>query len=977
MATNEDAVSVEMASLSVDGEADDDDGLVFGVDDGVIGQEDPSLCLVGRFLTNRPINFNAMEHTLAALWQPFEQVSVRREEGDLYVFQFYHAIDVQRVLDMRPCTFNNHLLPGFFSERVVARIGNELGVFLASDPYNFLGPRKSYVRLRYYHDLSKPIHKSLRMRKNDGAWFNVTFVYERAPSFCFICGLFDHTERFCRELLNLGNAPVVRKFGPELRANYRRPQSHGSRWLKGGGGENSNQGPSGIIFGNSITGEQTTPPNPVDNDDRDMDGIREDCLNSYPTDGEEVARGLEAGVTIVDPKRRRMGTENKKSNGEKPTMDHGLSGDLLAYDSFFSVDCLGRSGGLALLWRSVSSITLLSSSQHHIDIEVFIEGVGNWRLTGYYGEADRNFRHLSWQRLRMLASHHEAPWVCLGDFNDILSPSEKRGGRPQPSRLINGFRDALCDSGLIEFPMTGYPFTWEHGRNSDGWMESRLDRVFTNAQWRTRFSNSTAEVLGFSTSDHLPILLAVRCFVDQRHAHRFRFENTWLREAGCRTLISDIWPLSSDMDVEGKLVACRTALKSWGMNLRLLHKAEMDESLAIMTRLRGSRLQVHMDEFLRAKSRFFHLLNLREIFWKQRAKQFWLKEGLEEVMSGYFMSLFTSHDCNSEPVLQCVPLLVSHDHNASLLAPYSCDEIKSAAFSMKIDKSPGLDGFNPGFFQHYWDIIGEDVSRFCIDCLHSGSLPPKLNETVLVLIPKKCVLERMSDLRPIALCNVVYKIMTKMIVNRLKSILPSIVSESQSAFISGRSIQDNIVLAFEAMHGFNMFHRKKELSGALKMDISKAYDRLEWDFIRDMLIRMGFAQRWVTLVFSSNVQEVLELKRILRIYENAFGQLVNFQKSSLSFSKYTPVALRDSICSVLQIEEKPNLGNYLGLPSHVGSNKREVFSFVKDRLWKWLNSWKHRALSQVGKEVLLKTVLQALPNYVMTYDDSILVEQGC
>ena len=119
---------------------------------------------------------------------------------------------------------------------------------------------------------------------------------------------------------------MVRKFGPELRANYRRPQSHGSRWLKGGGGENSSQGPSGIIFDNSVTGGQTTPPNLVDNDDRDMDGIHEDSLNSYPTDGEEVARGLEAGVTIVDPKRRRMGTENKKSNGEKPTMDHGLSG---------------------------------------------------------------------------------------------------------------------------------------------------------------------------------------------------------------------------------------------------------------------------------------------------------------------------------------------------------------------------------------------------------------------------------------------------------------------------------------------------------------------------------------------------------------------------------------------------------------------------------------------------------------------------
>lgn len=133
-----------------------------------------------------------------------------------------------------------------------------------------------------------------------------------------------------------------------------------------------------------------------------------------------------------------------------------------------------------------------------------------------------------------------------------------------------------------------------------------------------------------------------------------------------------------------------------------------------------------MDEFLRAKSRFFKLLNLREVSWKQRAKQFWFKEGdantkffhnvasarkrkknkiyrllddsnvwhdrsssLEGVMSNYFISLFTTQNCNSEPILQCVPLLVSQDQNDSLLAPYSFYEVKSAAFSMKIDKSLG------------------------------------------------------------------------------------------------------------------------------------------------------------------------------------------------------------------------------------------------------------------------------------------------
>lgn len=181
----------------------------------------------------------------------------------------------------------------------------------------------------------------------------------------------------------------------------------------------------------------------------------------------------------------------------------------------------------------------------------------------------------------MLASHHDALWVCLCDFNDILSSNEKRGGRPQPSRLINGFRKVISNSGLIEFPTRGYPFTWEHGRDSDGLVESRLDHVFTDAQWHNSFSNSIIEVLGFSSSDHLPLFLAIKYFVDRRHAHRFRFENTWLCEPSCRNLISDIWQQFAIMDVGDKLVAYSNALKSWGANLKILHKAEMEECLLL------------------------------------------------------------------------------------------------------------------------------------------------------------------------------------------------------------------------------------------------------------------------------------------------------------------------------------------------------------------------------------------------------------
>ncbi|KAJ9163052.1 hypothetical protein P3X46_022767 [Hevea brasiliensis] len=97
----------------------------------------------------------------------------------------------------------------------------------------------------------------------------------------------------------------------------------------------------------------------------------------------------------------------------------------------------------------------------------------------------------------------------------------------------------------------------------------------------------------------------------------------------------------------------------------------------------------------------------------------------------------------------------------------------------------------------------------------------------------------------------------------------------------------------------------------------------------------------------------------------ALGQLINFSKSLLCFSANTSSAVHDSITNILHVVEHDNIGNYLGLPTIVGRNKKEVFQFVKDKVWHRLHSWSCRTLFRVGKEILLKTVLQALPNYVM------------
>lgn len=119
---------------------------------------------------------------------------------------------------------------------------------------------------------------------------------------------------------------------------------------------------------------------------------------------------------------------------------------------------------------------------------------------------------------------------------------------------------------------------------------------------------------------------------------------------------------------------------------------------------------------------------------------------------------------------------------------------------MHPDKASGHDGYNPAFFQRFWPLIGDDVIRNCTTWLQQGTFPASLNDTIITLIPKCNSTTTMKDLRPIFLCNVLYRITTKILANRLKNVLPNLISDSQAAFVPNRFITDNVIAAFEAIH---------------------------------------------------------------------------------------------------------------------------------------------------------------------------------
>jgi hypothetical protein len=148
----------------------------------------------------------------------------------------------------------------------------------------------------------------------------------------------------------------------------------------------------------------------------------------------------------------------------------------------------------------------------------------------------------------------------------------------------------------------------------------------------------------------------------------------------------------------------------------------------------------------------------------------------------------------------------------------------------------------------FWDICGHEIYNAGCSWLDFGTFPPDLNSTNIALIPKGDNQVSMKDWRPIALCNVLYKIVAKVLANRLKEVLDKCISDNQSAFVPGRSILDNAMAAIEIVHFMKSKTRGKQGEVALKLDISKAYDRLDWDYLRDIQNIMGFSQKWISWI---------------------------------------------------------------------------------------------------------------------------------
>ncbi|GJS81568.1 RNA-directed DNA polymerase, eukaryota [Tanacetum coccineum] len=458
-------------------------------------------------------------------------------------------------------------------------------------------------------------------------------------------------------------------------------------------------------------------------------------------------------------------------------------------------ESLGNSGGILCIWEASIFKKINTTVSDN-----FIAIYGTWLPTNskilfiaIYAPQQTSCKRKLWDYISNIVGRWNGESIIMGDFNEVRSSEERRGScfNPYSARYFDRF---ISNARLVDVTLEGYAFTWAHPSASK---MSKLDRFLVSDAKKLEISGSKNE------------------------------------------MISELGAIDKDMD--RGVFDDDTVFRRFELKHKLLNVSEMESK----DNFQKSKVKwaVEGDE----NSKFFHgIINKRRA---QLAIRGIFVDGFWETEPGMIKDAFFNHFASrfKEPANHRFKLnfefnkKLHQNQMEDLERSVSRDEIRRAVWSCGDNKSPGPDGFTFEFFKKYWDCIGSDFCEAVEYFFVNSSFSKGCNSSFVALIPKVMDAKFVNDFRPISLIGSVYKVVTKVLANRLAPVIADLISDTQSAFVAGRQILDGPFILDEILHWCK---RKNKKAMFFKVDFAKAYDSVRWDYLLEVLEAFGFGRTW-------------------------------------------------------------------------------------------------------------------------------------
>ena len=514
----------------------------------------------------------------------------------------------------------------------------------------------------------------------------------------------------------------------------------------------------------------------------------------------------------------------------------------------------------------------------------------------------------------------DAIWILCGDFNVVDRLEDRVGGLPSTgmraaemlswNNMLLHFR--VSDSFLLpEFRnVTRKLFSWDNGQMGNRRLASRIDRIYIPQEIQVLGGQCGIWPGYRKISDHSAYFIKIhdRDVIFPKRKH---FNKGLLDKPESRQTLVDAWRSAIDEDpsrswaakLQHALITVKqtsdTCTAANSQHWKAMYDAEIQDILEAEELLHGdwenttareqlaaAQLRLHEIRQARLEKRinkmgarwtklgdrctkpFFEIhkerkppVKIKELVRDQRVITD--QKELKLYATQFYRALYTAdssveqNQTARDTVLRSVKRVVTEEQNLLLTAPFSMEEVTHAVQQLPVDKAPSFDSIPIEFYQKQWSFIGLDIYAFVVETFETCFFPSDLNRGLITLIPKSDSIVFLTNFRPITLLTTLYKILAKLLALRMTKNISIWIDPSQTGFVPGKCIFDNLFLAFEALQWGPESNQDLVM---LLLDFEKAYDRLSWSFLEQTMAKMGFSDQWIAWVrclYSSSESSVM------------------------------------------------------------------------------------------------------------------------